>query len=897
LNLYPFTSWVQGGALTSLTSLNLSSNSIGEEGAKAIAQSLTSLTSLDLSNNSIGDEGAKAIAQSLTSLTSLDLSNNSIGEEGAKAILDTWSKEERMGRLQILALRDNGDLSALLPKEALATADAQAVLAAYRSFRLAGEKETLRPLNEVKLLVVGNEAVGKTSLLRFLIEDKPRDPAEKKTPGIAQHEKIKTEPWSPQSCQVQLNVWDFGGQEMMKGTHRFFLTERSLYLLVLEDRREDDRSIYDWMKTIRNRGGNSPVIVIINKSDQGKQDLKLDETGLKESYDNIAAFLRTSTDPDQWAADSIAALRQKIVEIITKDDRLKHVRDNLPENWLSIKDRMRELAKQRSVLPRADFNDLCKNPGNSIEPITDEHTQRALLRLLHDLGTIIAHGLDPDAPAAQREITLLDPNWLTGAIYRILLESSSADQGGEFLRQDLTAWLDPGPYPPERHEFVLDMMQDEDIGLCILLDQNERRYLAPQALPASRPFLENWPEDVLRFRYVYDYLPPGLIPRFIVQSNRNLTKEKTRWRTGVILKARDCPVLVLADTDKKRVDIKVDGPRNLRRLALNVILDDLEFVHKLNREAKPDGVVPLPDLPEKHVSYKHLLKLERDPDFGSGHKFIPDGADHAYQVGELLEGVRRDESKQPVRKVDSDKDTKPHVVILIHGIRTQASWQNELRNTLEKEGFVVEPTNYQYYDLVRFLFPWQLFAGPVTNNITEQIRQTLAMNKGADCSIIAHSFGTFVLTRILRDNADLDFNRIIFCGSVVPQKFRFQDYRKRFEAPLLNEIGTRDFWPVFAEVVTFGYGAAGTYAFRRPGTRDRLHNRKAHSDFLNRDFCKKYWIPFLRDGTIIENDEKAEPPPWWLWAVSVLKIKYFLLAAAAILLYRWLARSLQFLGA
>jgi len=67
------------------------------------------------------------------------------------------------------------------------------------------------------------------------------------------------------------------------------------------------------------------------------------------------------------------------------------------------------------------------------------------------------------------------------------------------------------------------------------------------------------------------------------------------------------------------------------------------------------------------------------------------------------------------------------------------------------------------------------------------------MNKGADCSIIAHSFGTFVIARILRDHTDLEFNRIIFCGSVVPQKFRFEDYRGRFEAPLVNEVGTRDF--------------------------------------------------------------------------------------------------------
>jgi Leucine-rich repeat (LRR) protein len=42
----------------------------------------TSLTSLDLCNNNIGDEGAKALADALlknTSLTSLDLGHNNIG--------------------------------------------------------------------------------------------------------------------------------------------------------------------------------------------------------------------------------------------------------------------------------------------------------------------------------------------------------------------------------------------------------------------------------------------------------------------------------------------------------------------------------------------------------------------------------------------------------------------------------------------------------------------------------------------------------------------------------------------------------------------------------------------------------------------------------------------------
>ena len=77
---------------TSLTSLNLAHNSIGDEGASSLSEALrvnTSLTSLNLAHNSIGDEGASSLSEALrvnTSLTSLYLSDNSIGVEGASSL-------------------------------------------------------------------------------------------------------------------------------------------------------------------------------------------------------------------------------------------------------------------------------------------------------------------------------------------------------------------------------------------------------------------------------------------------------------------------------------------------------------------------------------------------------------------------------------------------------------------------------------------------------------------------------------------------------------------------------------------------------------------------------------------------------------------------------------------
>lgn len=224
--------------------------------------------------------------------------------------------------------------------------------------------------------------------------------------------------------------------------------------------------------------------------------------------------------------------------------------------------------------------------------------------------------------------------------------------------------------------------------------------------------------------------------------------------------------------------------------------------------------------------------------------------------------------------------TTPHVVILIHGIRTKAHWQNNIRRTLESHGFIVNPTNYGTLDVLRFLFPFPVFRRKIIDEVTRQIRAIIKDNKTAKCSIIAHSFGTYVVSEILRRHADIDFHRIIFCGSVLSDAFKFERHVRQFQQPLVNEVGSRDSWPAIAEAVTWGYGSAGTYGFRRPGVHDRWHNGKTHSAFLNHDFCLKYWTPFLDSGHIVRDDVEPEQPPWWIRLVTRLQIKYAIIFIA-----------------
>ncbi|WP_083887212.1 ADP-ribosylation factor-like protein [Nodosilinea nodulosa] len=126
-------------------------------------------------------------------------------------------------------------------------------------FRLRFERT---PLNEAKMILVGFGAVGKTSLVNRLIYQN-FSPRSAKTEGI----QITQWPIALNDAEdIKLHVWDFGGQEIMHSTHQFFLTERSLYLLVLNGRQgHEDADAEYWLELIQSFGGDSPVLVVLNK--------------------------------------------------------------------------------------------------------------------------------------------------------------------------------------------------------------------------------------------------------------------------------------------------------------------------------------------------------------------------------------------------------------------------------------------------------------------------------------------------------------------------------------------------------------------------------------------------------------------------------------------------------
>ena len=93
---YPGIMSLVTGNMTSLISLGLNNDTIGDPSIRALVtgKNFTSLKSLDLSGNSIGDDGGIALtAGNFPSLKSLDLSGNSIGDDVKQKLKDKFPIE------------------------------------------------------------------------------------------------------------------------------------------------------------------------------------------------------------------------------------------------------------------------------------------------------------------------------------------------------------------------------------------------------------------------------------------------------------------------------------------------------------------------------------------------------------------------------------------------------------------------------------------------------------------------------------------------------------------------------------------------------------------------------------------------------------------------------------
>jgi internalin A len=560
---------------------------------------LTQLQELDLHANWLTQLPAE-IGQ-LTQLQWLYLYNNRLTQLPAKI--------GQLRQLRELDLRRN---SLSLPPEILEkVSDPLAILDYIVAF-----EQGKRPLHEAKMLLVGQGGVGKTSLVKRLTSNDEYDEHESKTEGIAIAQWSVAVPESED--RIRVNVWDFGGQEIMHATHQFFLTRRSLYLLVLDARQGEQASRVEyWLKLIQSFADDSPILVAINKTDQ--QRLDINRKGLLAKYPNIQGFFDISCK----TGVGLHELKQQLEGSINE---LPHVHDIFPNSWFGIKDQLGRMKQdlKKEYLSYDEYVQLCEQ-----HQVTDTSNQYTLLNFLHDLGIVLCFHEDQLRPQLA-DTVILNPKWVTQGVYTLLNHQTLAVNKGVLEVNQLDKLLDSQRYPRDKQHVILDIM--EKFELCFEYKQRGR-YLIPELLPKEEPNLQQWNDATgLRFEYRYDVLPTSVISRFIVKT-QDMILSKIYWHTGVVLTQDNNQALVKADIEDKKIFINVRGNDKGRRSLLAVIRSKFDEIHKTIPKINPVEQVPYKTVT---ISYRHLLTLEK-----LGEKtLVPEGLEEEVSVKQLLDGIR-----------------------------------------------------------------------------------------------------------------------------------------------------------------------------------------------------------------------------------------------------------------
>ena len=606
--------------LTNLSTLSLDENQLSALPSE-ISQ-LTNLSTLFLSRNQLSELPSEIIQ--LTNLSRLSLDGNQLSE--------LPNEISQLTNLQTLYLDETQfkqfTVDLLNIKKVNLVIDGVRISQEVLS-RISSSEELIdnylllkgdsRELNEAKVLVVGQGSVGKTSLIKRLITGN-YNPKENKTDGIDIYKEWKVR---CNDREVQLNVWDFGGQEIMHATHQFFLTKRSLYILVLDSRieKEENRVEY-WLEKIKSLGGNSPVLVVGNKIDQNQ--MNINQKGLSDKYRNIKGFYPVSCETNK----NIGRLKEDLIKEIGV---LNGIHDVLPESWFRVKEELEKIDKDH--IPFDDYIKVCKQIG------VDEEYHGKLIRLLHDLG-IVLNFRDDDR---LNDTNVLNPEWITQGVYKIINSKELFKSKGLLKRTSISNILDTRKYPKTKQMFIIKMMRKFE--LCFDIEE-DKTFLVPDLLEENELDTGDW-TDSLKFQYHYKVLFNSIITRFIVKMHKNISKD-TYWRTGVVLLYKDGDkilnrALVKADTADRTIFISVDGNPVTRRDFLSRIREKFEEIHgTFTQKYVEDNItqkVPIPSNPNLVADYMHLRKLE---DAGIEY-WIPEGMIKEVSVKELLNGI---ETKQ-----------------------------------------------------------------------------------------------------------------------------------------------------------------------------------------------------------------------------------------------------------
>jgi Leucine-rich repeat (LRR) protein len=557
---------------------------------------LHNLTALDLSENNL--ESLPKTFADLKNLSSLDLGNNLLTMLPdciyALPLLQKLSlNEPRYSRapnknriskispmilqLQNLMELEVGDNPIEVPPPEIVIKGIESIKEYFRQIEFQGTDH----LYEAKLLVVGEPGAGKTSLAKKIENSGYQLCEEDSTRGI---EVIRWKFPMEDGQPFTVNIWDFGGQEIYHATHQFFLTKRSLYVLVADTRKEDT-DFYYWLNAVELLSEGSPLLIV--KNEKQDRNREINERQLRGQFSNLKETLSTNLATNRGLEKILAEIKYQIAH-------LPQIGSPLPKTWVKVREALEKAS--RNYISLDEYLDICGRNGFSL---TKDKLQ--LSGYLHDLGVCLHFQEDP----LLKKTVILKPKWGTDAVYKVLDNKTVIGNLGKFDQGDLKSiWNEP-EYAEMQDELLQLMI---NFKLCYRIPNSEF-YIAPQLLTENQPQHE-WDEsNNLVVRYTYEsFMPKGIITQLIVAMHKLIAEQRYVWRSGVILQKGETKAEIIEYYGKREIKVRVLG-KNKKEL-LTVVSYELDEIHASYKRLKFNKLIPCNCGKCKNSQDSHFYSLD-----------------------------------------------------------------------------------------------------------------------------------------------------------------------------------------------------------------------------------------------------------------------------------------------
>lgn len=393
-------------------------------------------------------------------------------------------------------------------------------------------------LKDIKIALLGSGAVGKTSLVQRLCLSNPDDDnialeSVQTTHGVNIDYQINLHNiWDKTNERYEdftAHFWDFGGQDKYRGINKLLLTDKAIYIIVLDSRAQSIPDI--WLEMVKIYAPNSKIILVANKIDENPR-LNINFKYYCEKYPQLYNCLfKISCKYPVSGINKIADISNAIKKII--EEQMNQIAPIGRGEWFKIQSEIEKLYRvhKKALLSLEEYTNICNSFG-----LPDESEQSQLLSMLSACGSCIA--IDDE------EFSVLSPNWLADYLY---LFYNNSDQNKAIMdyKKEYIPMLKKLKEYSEYRELITDYLESRELCTVFRDDTNTKKIFIPMFLPETYPDIDEFlPEKpILKYKLSSTVIPEYEFQKFLVREFPRISKEIwCAWQYGLYFKRYDLQI-------------------------------------------------------------------------------------------------------------------------------------------------------------------------------------------------------------------------------------------------------------------------------------------------------------------------------------------------------------------